>query len=129
MRVNLLGPMLVLGDDGTDLTPRGAQQRRLLGALAVAISVKLIDAAGNQFFLTTEGETYRWTQESKVVKDNTPAGEPVGLIHPAQFDAEYAAYVAAGVWPDGPPKDGKDYDPAVATSVYGSDGKVIWPAG
>jgi NitT/TauT family transport system substrate-binding protein len=95
---------------------------------AVAISVKMIDAAGNQNYLTTQGETYRWTQESKVVKDNTPSGEPVGLIHPAQFDTEYAAYVAAGVWPDGPPKDGKDYDPSVATSVYGPDGKVIWPS-
>ena len=32
-------------------------------AAAVALSVEQIDAAGNQNFLTEEGETYRWQQE------------------------------------------------------------------
>ena len=43
----------------------------------MAISVNVINAAGNQMFLTEEGETYRWKQESAIVAKGTPAG-PVG---------------------------------------------------
>jgi ABC-type nitrate/sulfonate/bicarbonate transport system substrate-binding protein len=95
---------------------------------AVADSVKLIDAAGNSNFLTVEGETFRWNQEIVVVKASTPAGEPIGIIDPKVFDAEYAAYVKAGVWPKGAPTDGHDYDADLAKSLYDSSGTVIWPA-
>ena len=36
VRFNVLGPVTVVADDGTDVTPRGAQQRRLLTALIAA---------------------------------------------------------------------------------------------
>ena len=94
---------------------------------AVALSVAQIDAAGNQFFLTEEGETYRWTQELAVVLSSTPQGEPVGLIDGDLFRAEYDAYVEAGVWPDGAPEYTESFDPAPAAAAYGPDGKVIWP--
>ena len=58
----------------------------------------------------------------------TPEGEPVGLIDPALFAAEYAAYVAAGVWPDGAPEDTSPFVADLAGGLYGADGKVIWPA-
>ena len=96
---------------------------------AVKISVAAIDAAGNQNYLTEQGELYRWKAELKVVQESTPAGEPIGLIDPAVFDNEYAAYMEAGVWPDGAPADGKAYDEALARGLYDADGKVIWPAG
>lgn len=96
---------------------------------AVAISVAQIEAAGNQNFLTLAGETYRWTQESKVVLASTPDGEPVGLIDPALFDTEVSTYAETGVWPDGAPTDGKYYDADLARGLYDADGKVIWPAG
>jgi hypothetical protein len=32
------------------------------------------------------------------------------------------------VWPKGAPENGNDYDEALAKSLYGADGKVIWPA-
>jgi NitT/TauT family transport system substrate-binding protein len=94
---------------------------------AVALSVAQIDAAGNQNFLTQEGETYRWTQELAVVLASTPEGQPVGLIDGDLFRAEYDAYVEAGVWPDGAPEFTESFDPAPAAAAYGSDGKVIWP--
>jgi ABC-type nitrate/sulfonate/bicarbonate transport system substrate-binding protein len=94
---------------------------------AVKLSVAQIDAAGNQNFLTEEGETYRWTQELGVVLASTPQGEPVGLIDPDLFRAEYDAYVEAGVWPDGAPEYTESFDPAPAAAAYGPDGKVIWP--
>ncbi|MEO6125785.1 MAG: ABC transporter substrate-binding protein [Ilumatobacteraceae bacterium] len=94
---------------------------------AVAASVAAIDAAGNQNYLTEAGERYRLGEELQLVQDGTPSGEPIGLIDPAVFDAEYAAYVDAGVWPDGAPKDGKYYDTKLAAGLYGTDGKVTWP--
>jgi ABC-type nitrate/sulfonate/bicarbonate transport system substrate-binding protein len=94
---------------------------------AVKLSVAQIDAAGNQNFLTEEGETYRWTQELGVVLASTPQGEPVGLIDPDLFRAEYDAYVEAGVWPDGAPEYTESFDPGPAAAAYGPDGKVIWP--
>ena len=96
---------------------------------AVAISVKQIDAAGNQAFLTEEGEKFRWDAEVAVVKASTPPGANIGVIDPKVFADEYSAYEAAGVWPDGAPTDYNAYDADVAASLYGSDGKVIWPAG
>jgi len=97
-------------------------------AVSVAFSIKLINAAGNTNFLTQAGETYRITQEIGVVKASTPSGEPVGEIDPAVFDKEYSIYVADGVWPKGAPADTHSYLPGVVKSVYGTDGKVIWPA-
>ena len=96
---------------------------------AVKIAVAAIDSAGNQNYLTEQGELYRWKAELKVVQASTPAGEPIGLIDPAAFDKEYAAYVAAGVWPKGAPKDNKSYDESLARGLYGADGKVTWPTG
>lgn len=96
-------------------------------AAAVAASVAAIDAAGNQNFLTEAGESYRLGEEIQLVLDGTPSGTPVGLIDPASFDAQYAAYVEAGVWAGGAPEDGKYYDVDLAAGLYGDDGKVIWP--
>jgi ABC-type nitrate/sulfonate/bicarbonate transport system substrate-binding protein len=93
---------------------------------AVDICFAAITAAGNKNFLSDAGERYRWKQESKIVADNTPAGEPVGLIHRDGLDKEVDAYVAAGVLTVRPKVDGT-YDSEVAKGVYGPDGKVIWP--
>ena len=94
---------------------------------AVELSMARIDAAGNQAFLTQEGETYRWEQELAAVIASTPEGQPVGLIDPAIFEAEYDAYVEAGVWPDGAPDYVEAYDAAPAAAAYDADGTVIWP--
>ena len=95
---------------------------------AVDMSVDMIDAAGNQNYLTKEGELFRWQAELAEVLKGTPEGEPVGLIDPALFAAEYAAYVAAGVWPDGAPDDTMPFAADLAAGLYDADGKVIWPA-
>ena len=79
---------------------------------AVAISVALVNANGNANLLTLVGETYRWTQEFKVVTASTPKGEPVGLIDPGLLSTEYKAYVEAGVWPKGAPPAARTTTPA-----------------
>jgi NitT/TauT family transport system substrate-binding protein len=95
-------------------------------AAAVATSLKAINAAGNQAFLTEAGETYRWQQESATVKKGTPSG-PVGLIDPKVFQDEVAAYTAAGVYKTPPVTDGS-YDESVADGLFDSSGKLIWPS-
>jgi ABC-type nitrate/sulfonate/bicarbonate transport system substrate-binding protein len=92
---------------------------------AVALSLKAINAAGNQNFLTEAGETYRWQQESATVKKGTPSG-PIGLIDPQVFQDEVEAYTAAGVYKSPPVTDGS-YDESVAEGLYDSSGKLIWP--
>ncbi len=92
---------------------------------AVAIALAQIDAAGNAFFLTQEGETYRWTQELAEVLKGNPNGK-VGAIDPAVFENEVAAYTSAGIFATAPSTDGT-YDADLAASLYGADGKVIWP--
>jgi len=96
---------------------------------AIKIAVDNIDAAGNEMFLTLQGETYRWTNESAMITASTPAGEPVGIIHGDQLDKEYQTYLDAGVWPKDPPKNGKFYDESIAKKLYDADGKVIFPTG
>ena len=76
----------------TSCAPRSRVRRRgRRSGGAVAMSVDAINAAGNQNFLTEAGETYRWQQESATVDKGTPSG-PVGLIDPAMFMNEVAAY-------------------------------------
>ncbi|MCU1360736.1 MAG: hypothetical protein JWN99_2025, partial [Ilumatobacteraceae bacterium] len=94
---------------------------------SVAYSLTLIDAAGNQNYLTQEGETFRWQHEVAEVQKGTGSGN-IGVIDPAVFGAEIAAYVTAGVFATAPPMDGT-YDADLAAGLYGSDGTVIWPAG
>jgi NitT/TauT family transport system substrate-binding protein len=95
---------------------------------AVKIAIDKINAAGNQAFLTEAGETYRWQQESKAVKDGTPAGQGVGLVDPNLVKAEFDAYAAAKVFPNGEPDPTKVEAATVATPLYDATTKLIWPA-
>ncbi|MDQ1424487.1 MAG: NitT/TauT family transport system substrate-binding protein [Acidimicrobiaceae bacterium] len=87
---------------------------------------KLITDGGNKNFLSDAGEQYRWGVEAKLVTDNTPAGEPIGLVHAASLQAEINAYTAAGVFTTAPSITGT-YDESILKGVYGPDAKVVWP--
>lgn len=114
-------------EDFTRAALRGMEDALADPTEAIQIAVDNIEAAGNQNYLTLQGETYRWTHESAMVKSGTPAGEPVGIIHADQLDSEYTTYLDAGVWPKDPPKDGKFYDADLAKRLYDPSGKVIFP--
>ena len=57
-------------------------------------AVDLINANGNEQFLSPEGEQFRWRTESKLVSEFTPEGEPVGAIDPAALQMQIDAYDA-----------------------------------
>jgi NitT/TauT family transport system substrate-binding protein len=94
---------------------------------AVAIAVKEINAAGNQNYLSAEGETFRWQQESAVVAKGTAPGTLPGLIDPGVFAAEEAAYTKAGIFPHGAPSTDGTYDAGVAAGVVQGT-TLIWPS-
>ena len=95
---------------------------------AVALSLKEINAAGNQNYLTAEGETFRWQQESAIVARGTAPGQVPGLIDPAVLIAEVDAYAKAGVYQSGTPSTDGTYDADVANGVI-ANGALVWPSG
>jgi len=95
---------------------------------AAQAAVDLINANGNKSFLSPEGEQFRWTTESGLVTQFTPKGQPVGLIDPADLQAQIDAYDAVGIFTEKPAIEGT-YDAALIAGVYGPDGKVVWPTG
>lgn len=105
---------------------RGMEDALADPAAASKLAFGEITAGGNKNFLSEAGETYRWGVETKIVKDNTPAGEGVGLVHVADLTKLVDAYTAAGVFTTKPSIEGT-YDEKLVAGVY--DGtKVIWPA-
>lgn len=105
---------------------RGWQDAAADPDAAVATAVKLIDAAGNPNFLSATGESFRWKVESKIVSDSS-TGSPVGVIDPAALQAQVDAYTEAKVFTTAPVIAGTHS--SVASTVYDSSGKLIWPAG
>jgi NitT/TauT family transport system substrate-binding protein len=98
-------------------------------AAAAAICLEAIKANGNKFFLSDEGETFRWATESALVRDLTPAGTPLGVPDPALLQAEVDAYASIGLFGDTTPPIEGTYDVALISGVYDDNGSVIWPKG
>lgn len=94
---------------------------------AIKLAVDRINANKNPNYLSPVGEAFRWKTELKVVADNNPAGNPIGVIIPKLLQDQVDAYTEAGVFTAKPSIVGT-YDADIAKGVYGPDGKVIWPA-
>lgn len=116
-------------EDFTRAALRGMEDALADPTEAIRIAVERIEVAGNENYLTLQGETFRWTNESALVRASTPEGEPVGIVDGALLDREYQTYLDAGVWPTDAPKASKFYDTTIAAGLYGPDGRVIWPEG
>jgi ABC-type nitrate/sulfonate/bicarbonate transport system substrate-binding protein len=95
---------------------------------AVDACLALIGAAGNQYFLSDEGERYRWQIERDLILESK-GSLPMGVIDPALFQSEVDAYAAVGVFEAKPTDIGDAYSVAVAADVYAPDGTVIFPNG
>jgi NitT/TauT family transport system substrate-binding protein len=93
---------------------------------AVKVAFAKITAGGNKNFLSEAGESYRWKVESKMVTDNTPKGDGIGLVKAADLTKIVDAYTAAGVFKTKPAIEGT-YDERSIAGVYDAMGKVIWP--
>jgi ABC-type nitrate/sulfonate/bicarbonate transport system substrate-binding protein len=105
---------------------KGMEDAQADPGAAVKIAVAKINGNGNPNFLSEAGEGYRWGVEAKLVKDNTPAGEGIGVIHPDSLTKLVDAYTTAGVFTTKPSTDSTYSD--LAKGVYDSAAKVVWPA-
>jgi NitT/TauT family transport system substrate-binding protein len=106
---------------------RGMEDAQADPAAAVKIAFAKITEGGNKNFLSEAGESYRWGVESKIVKDNTPAGEGIGMIDGADLQAIVDAYTVAGVFKEKPSITGT-FDEELIAGVYAGGTKVVWPA-
>lgn len=95
---------------------------------ATALAVKRINDSGNRNFLSPVGEAYRWRTEAKIVADNTPSGQPVGLLVPNLLQAQLDSYTEAGVLPANASISGS-FDESIVKAVTGANYTVIWPKG
>ena len=95
---------------------------------AVAMSVDMIDAAGNQNFLTKEGEMFRWQAELAEVLEGHAGGragraDRSGAVRRRVRGLRRRRRVARRR-----PRGHEPFDADLAAGLYGADGKVIWPA-
>jgi ABC-type nitrate/sulfonate/bicarbonate transport system substrate-binding protein len=89
-----------------------------------AVAATLAKSDPKNFF-TPDGEKFRWTTEAQLVKDTTPAGQPIGVVDRQQLAAEIDFLVAAGVIPKGKVDVDAASDPSFIEGVT-EDGKVVW---
>jgi hypothetical protein len=91
----------------------------------VGIAIQKINAAGNPNFLFTETEKPRWTVESGLVAESTPAGEGPGLIDMKKLGEEIDLLTKLKVF-DAKPDWESMVDADLGRELY--DGTtVIWP--
>ena len=105
---------------------KGMEDAQADVAGAVKIAVAKINGNGNPNYLSDAGESYRWGVEAKLVKDNTPAGEGIGVVHADALAKLVDAYTAAGVFATRPSIDGTYSD--ALKGVYDANAKVVWPS-
>ena len=92
------------------------------------MSVDMIDAAGNQNFLTKEGELFRWQAELAEVQKRHARGRTGRSDRPGGVRRRVRGVRRSrGVARRSPPRTRCPFDADLAGSLYGADGKVIWP--
>lgn len=90
---------------------------------AVKMAFKRTDP---KYYLSSEGEDFRWSVESKLVKESTPANQPLGFIDPAAWDTEVKPLVDELHTIPSLPATSAVYDTRFISAIY--DGtKLIWP--
>jgi NitT/TauT family transport system substrate-binding protein len=94
---------------------------------AAETAVVLINGGGNPNFLSTEGETFRWTTDAALIVATTPAGVGFGVPDANELQVELDIYSETGMFgegevPDAASRLGND----IMASIYNS-AVVIWP--
>lgn len=106
MRFELLGPLRVVADDGADVTPRGAQQRRALAALA-ASAPQPVSVDALEELLWPEGAPSANALQALMSKLRK-------AIAPATVVADGGGYALAGDWST----DVQDFERLVAAGAH-----------
>jgi ABC-type nitrate/sulfonate/bicarbonate transport system substrate-binding protein len=91
---------------------------------AVAGAFELIDAAGNQFFLAQDHELDRWSVETQLIEEVTPADMVIGQMDVDQLGAEVQTLTDLGVF-DTLPDWESMLDASIVPKLYEGD-ELIW---
>ncbi len=93
---------------------------------ALGHTFELIEAAGNPLFLFEPSERFRWTTESTLVIDTTPAGAPLGSLGPDEvLGAEISLLTEVGVFDEAPAWEAM-IDRSVIDDVHDGE-QLVWP--
>jgi ABC-type nitrate/sulfonate/bicarbonate transport system substrate-binding protein len=114
-------------EDFLRATMKGLQDALADPTGATKTAIDLVEAHGNPSYLSLEGETYRWTTDSQILKTETPDGTGVGIPDVEQLQNELDAYAKVGLFGGKAPDAAQFTNGAPLADVY--DGAtVIWPA-
>lgn len=114
-------------EDFLRATLRGLADALADPAAAAELAIAYAEESGNAFFLSIEGETFRWETESALVQASTREGRPVGWPDAASLQAELDAYAPFGLFGDGDtPSAAALVDASVIETVHDAT-MLIWP--
>ena len=96
-------------------------------AAAAEACIAKITENGNPFYLSPEGETARWSVESRLIRQSASDPLPLGVPDRQRLELEIATYARAGLF-DGiaPLLDSLFESPMVAELYDG--GTLVWPS-
>jgi len=95
---------------------------------AAGIAVGMINANGNANHLSPDGEIARWGVESGLISNSTASDLPIGVPDPKLLEQEVNTYAEIGLFDGQVPDITTLVDTTLVKGLYGTDGKVIWPA-
>ncbi len=94
---------------------------------AAQIAAAKLEATGNPFFLSPEGEAARWAVEAELIGQATTAEAPAGLPLVDLLTAEVTTYAGIGMFGGDAPDIAPYVDADLVAGVYAADGTIIWP--
>ncbi len=114
-------------EDFLRATMRGLEQALADPAAAAEVAIAYAEEAGNAFFLSIDGETFRWETEATLVLESATEGQPIGWPNVETLQAELDSYAPFGLFGDGETPDAAGMiDASVIKAVH--DGTtLVWP--
>jgi NitT/TauT family transport system substrate-binding protein len=96
-------------------------------AAASSLAMELVTAGGNPYYLSPEGEAFRWETESALLQESYGDGEAFGVPSMELLQAEVDAYTEVGVFEADPPELADVVAVDVVAAVYDDEQQVVWP--
>lgn len=96
-------------------------------AAAAELAIAYAEESGNAFFLSIEGETFRWETESALVQASRHEDRPIGYPDVESLQAELDAYAPFGLFGDGDTPDATMLINASVIEAVHDGTTLVWP--
>lgn len=94
---------------------------------AVGIALDAAEANGNPLGFTLESERFRWSVESRLIRQSATDSLPLGVPDRDQLELEIATYARAGLFGGVPPLLDSLFESPMVAELY-DDGTLVWPS-